>query len=135
MDSTVEKRLLALERLRTQGRFGLTTLATEEESRAAPVQVEESEAPVDRLLNKVFPPASPPGVTAEQLAWLLDQQPPDFDLNKVFDPGSSTLEEIDQRCRELHYRVAWLEALLTVTREELALFAEAGKTFKSTPAG
>lgn len=135
MDRTVERRLLALERLRAQGRFGLTTPPTDDESGAALIPVEEPAPTVDHLLDVLSPPASIPGVTAEQLEWLLDKQPPDFDLSKVFDPGSSTLEEIDQRCRELRYRVAWLEALLTVTREELALFEEAGKTFGSTPAG
>ena len=131
MDPAVEKRLSALERLRARGRFGFTTAPAGDEAGAVPVRAEEPESTMaDGLLETLSSPvpSSVPRITAEQLSQLLDVQPPEFDFNKVFDPGSSTLEEIDQRCRELRYRVSWLESVLTVTREELALFEEAGKS-------
>jgi len=50
---------------------------------------------------------------------------PEFDLSEEYDPGSSTKEELAARCKDLKYRLSWLEALLKITQEELKVFTGA----------
>jgi hypothetical protein len=56
---------------------------------------------------------------------------PEFDLSDDFDPGSSSEEELEARCKDMNYRLRWLEALLMITREELKVFNGALEKLKN----
>jgi hypothetical protein len=128
----------AMERLRSRGGFGLTSLPS-------PYAIHQLEpgADTDGGLNSEIllpdPAGSgatmrfmPPGgleAAAVKPAKVLEliQHPPEIDLRDAYDPGTSSLADLDEKRRELQYRKDWLEALLAVTQDELAAFDEARK--------
>ncbi len=139
----------ALQRLRRKGEFGLTRLSTTtspavhaqpapgtstviDNELALPVAGVSDfklslNAPVGIETGISLAPPQGTATPAIKPAKLLEliEKPPKIDLKEAFDPGTSTLEEIDEKRRELQYRKDWLEALLAVTRDELAAFDEA----------
>lgn len=68
-------------------------------------------------------PASPSGenvrTTAQTELLQLMRQPLKIDLQSEGYSASSTPAELEERIRELSYRLKWLEALVTLTNEEL----------------
>ncbi len=130
----------AAARLRSRGGFGLTTLPEGNGNGNGPGRcAADLEGAIDNELLLPDPAGSgagmrlmPPGdFTPAEIkpGKLLDliQHPPDIDLRDAYDPGTSLLEELDEKRRELQYRKDWLEALLAVTNDELAAFGEARK--------
>jgi hypothetical protein len=126
-----------LNRLRVRGGFGLTFLAGINEPDSSAFDAsgdafgEEAMLPMNggsASAAHIRPPGdSPPAQINPGKLLDLIQQPPEVDLRDAFDPGTSTLAELDEKRRELQYRKDWLEALLSVTRDELAAFDEARK--------
>jgi hypothetical protein len=125
----------AMDRLRFRGGFGLTDLAIRHATPQTAFAT-DAEGVLDNDVLLPDPAGSaggmrlmPPGglEAAIKPGKLLDliQHPPEIDLREAYDPGTSSLDEIDEKRRELQYRKDWLEALLAVTHEELAAFDEA----------
>lgn len=136
--SSVSSALVStLKRLRSRGGFGLTFLVPSDNLEFLGAEGGDDAFGEDAMLpgtgsgeaalNLRPPSDSPPAqIKPEQLLDLM-QQPPEIDLRDAFDPGTSTMAELDEKHRELQYRKDWLEALLAVTRDELAAFDEARK--------
>jgi len=107
-----DSQLEAMSRLRAKNRFGISTETLEFSSTDSLAKLEAELLSYTKQLS-----------SEEVLGFI--SKIPEFDLGVEFDPGSSTHEELEARCRELKYRVSWLEALLTITQEELKVFSGA----------
>lgn len=128
----------AMERLKSRGGFGLTSLPGIH-SVPRSVSTLEGDSAFDGEIMLPNPAGNgtsmrlmPPGgleAAAMKPGKLLDliQQPPEIDLRDAYDPGTSSLAELEEKRRELQYRKDWLEALLAVTQDEIAAFDEARK--------
>ncbi len=114
MISTSDKRLDLLSRLRKKNQFGIS-----EEVRK--ISDQQSKAETDKEKFQYTKHINPEEVLGH-LSTL-----PQFDLREEFDPGSSSPEELEARCKELRYRASWLESLLHITNEELKVFSGALK--------
>jgi len=128
----------AMERLKSRGGFGLTSLPGIH-SVPWPLAAPQADTALDGEVMLPTPTGNgatmtimpPGGLEAAPIkpGNLLDliHQPPQIDLRDAYDPGTSSLAELDEKRRELQYRKDWLEALLAVTQDEIATFDEARK--------
>jgi hypothetical protein len=128
----------AMARLRARGGFGLTSLPHSHATRRPELAV-DADGAFDSEILLPSPAGTgatmrlmPPGgleAAAVKPGKLLDliQHPPEIDLRDAYDPGTSSLAELDEKRRELKYRKDWLEALLAVTLDEMEAFDEARK--------
>jgi hypothetical protein len=104
-----ETRQTLLSKLRAEGGFGIDADISAESEATLLAEFEKERASYVRQYN--------PDEILEFISSI-----PHFDLREEFDPGSSTIAEMETRLRELRYRKDWLEALLYITKEELKLF-------------
>lgn len=110
-----EERFELLQELREKGGFGISGQLIELSEQEVLAKEQEEKESYVRQYN--------PDEILDYISSI-----PKFDLREEFEPGSSTPEELEARCRELQYRADWLEALLYITNEELKLFDGALKT-------
>lgn len=116
-----EEQIYALRRLRAKNKFGVSEDVLE-------ISEKESRANQDSEPETYTKPLNP----EEVLGHILDM--PDFDLRDEYDPGSSSQEEMDARIKDLKYRKSWLDALLSITEEELKVFEGALKVAQAASA-
>jgi len=112
MLSNGDRREESLRRLREKHQFGITDEILAASASGSPEQEEQEKLQYTRQ------------ATPEEVLGHLTTLPK-FDLREEFDPGSSTTDELETRCKDLKYRASWLEALLHITNEELRMITGA----------